>query len=493
MRVLVTGGTGVVGRATITELLRRGHQVRLLSRGAEENASAWHGVEPFAGDVTDAASIAGAADGCGVVIHAVGIVAETPPGVTFAAVNVNGTANMLAEAARARIRRFVFISSLGCDRGASAYHRSKCEGEELVKGFTGDWSIVRTGAVMGPGDETVSILLRMMRTLPVVPILDNGGQPFQPVWHEDVAWALAEILARADVTGRVLRVTGEDVITVNEVLDILGRVTDRHPLRLPLPGFLARVGTSLAAAMGVDTPVAAATVEMLLEGNFLRDGEENDLTGLLGYQPLPTRNRLIQLADEMPEQTPEQGVGKLQRRRFRIDIHGGMSARDLGARFRERFGDIVPFEAEAEPGSPSRIRDDATLTLELPARGHVQVRVAQLTDHTITLATIEGHPLAGIVRFHFAQIAPDTVRFTIDVAERAASRVDQLSMAVVGSAAQKRTWKQTAERVAADAGGSAPEGVVEESWSLDDDEAAPVEAWVRDIVQHRQRRSENRV
>ena len=493
MRVLVTGGTGVVGRATITELLRREQQVRLLSRGAAQDATAWRGVEAFAGDVTDPASIAGAADGCSAVIHIVGIVAEDPPAVTFDAVNVNGTANVLAEAARANVRRFIYLSSLGCDRGESAYHRSKCDAEQLVRAFPREWTIVRTGAVMGPGDETVSILLRMMRTLPVVPILDHGDQPFQPIWHEDAAWALGEILSRTDVAGRVLHIAGDDVLTVNEVLDILGRVTGRDPVRLPLPGFLARVGTALASAVGVETPVAAATVEMLLEGNFIRDDCQNDLTHLLGYQPLPARGRLIQLADQLPEQTPAHGVGKLQRRRFRIDIHDGMAARDLAARFRARFSDIVPLDAAAEPGAPSSIRDGATLTLALPARGHVQVRVQQVTDDAFTLATIEGHPLAGIVRFHFAQHTPNIVRFTIDVSERAASRVDQLSMALIGSSAQKRAWTRTAERVAGEAGGSAPDGVIEESWSLDDDEAEPIDTWARAIVQQRQRRTENRV
>ena len=493
MRVLVTGGTGVIGRATITELLRREHQVRLLSRGAGEDASAWQRVEAFPGDVSDPASIAGAAEGCSAVIHIVGIVAESPPEVTFQAVNVNGTANVLAEAARANVRRFVFLSSLGCDRGASDYHRSKVEAEQLVRAFPREWSIVRTGAVMGPGDETVSVLLRMVRTLPVVPILDHGGQPFQPVWHEDVAWALGEILQRDDVAGRVLHIAGDDVLTVNDVLDIFGRVTDRNPVRLPLPGFLARVGTALASAVGVDTPVAAATVDMLLEGNFIRSDCPNDLTGLLGYQPESTRARIVQLADELPEQTTEQGVGKLHRRRFHIDIHNGLNAHDLAVRFRERFSDIVPLDAAAEPGAPSSIRDGATLTLAIPGRGHVQVRVQQLADLSFTLATLEGHPLAGLVRFTFEQLDPDVVRFIIDVTERAASRVDQLSMALVGSAAQKRAWTRTAERVVAEAGGSAPDGVSEESWALDDEQAEPVDAWARDVVQQRQRRTENRV
>jgi uncharacterized protein YbjT (DUF2867 family) len=491
VRVLVTGGTGVIGRAAITELLQRGHSVRLLSRGAEDDRAEWDGpVEAFPGDVGDASSIAGAAEGCAAVIHITGIVEESGADATFQRINIDGTRHIVAEAMRAGARRLVFVSSLGAERGETGYHRSKLEGERIVSGFPGSWIIVRVGAVMGPGDETVSVLLRMMRTLPAVPVIGAGDQPFQPVWHEDVGWALAECLSRDDIVNSVLRVAGPDVVTVREVIDLFSTVTDRKPLRLPLPAFLAKVGSSLASALGVETPVSAASVQMLLEGSYLRGDERNDLTDTLGRQPLPVRNRLVELADVQAEQTPDQGVGRLQRRCFHIDIHDStMSADELMNTFRVGFAGIVPFEAAAEPGAPTSLEEGATLTLELPARGHVQVRVEQVTEHTITLATIEGHPLAGVVRFQFQPRSEGVIRFGIDVVERPASRVDQISMALLGSAAQTRTWKTTAEKVVEAASGSAPDGVQEESWSLDDEQAAPLEDWVRDMVQRRRRES----
>jgi uncharacterized protein YbjT (DUF2867 family) len=493
VRVLVTGGTGIVGRAAITELLRRGHTVRLLSRGAERDVGSWtHGVEPFAGDVSDAAAIIGAADGCAAVVHIVGIVEESPPDVTFDAVNVGGTRNIMGEAERAGVKRVVFISSLGADRGSSDYHRSKLAAEELVHGFRGEWTVLRTGAVAGPRDDTVSVLLRMVRTLPAVPVIDDGDQPFQPVWHEDLGWAVAEAVDRDDLAGTTLRIAGADVLTVNELLDLFGSVTDRSPVRVPLPSLLAKVGTSLASAVGVETPVSAATVQMLLEGNVIRDDESNDLIERLGFRPEPIRTRLVQLVDDMPEQTPDEGVGKLQRRRFRIDIDGSrLRAAQLMEEYRTRFAEVVPFEAAAEPGAPTEVIEGATLTLELPLRGHVQVRVETVDEHAFTLVTLEGHPLAGIVRFHCADGDDARVTFTIDVVERPASRLDQVSMALGGSAAQKRTWKQTAENVCALAGGHSATGVTEESWSLTDEAAEPLEEWIRDLVQASDRRAQH--
>ena len=495
MKILVTGGTGVVGRAAVTELLRRGHEVRLLSRGAETDAASWEGtVEPFAADIGSAPRLVGAADGCTALLHIVGIVEEAPPDFTFERINIDGTRNIVAEAERAHVSRLVFVSSLGADRGESAYHLSKIAAEQIVTGFKGSWTIARVAAVIGPRDETVSVLLRMLRTLPVVPVIDAGDQMFQPVWHEDVAWALAECCERRDLDDVVLRLAGADQVTVREVLDIFAEITGRSPLRIPLPAFVARVGSSVAGVLGLETPVSAATVQMLLEGSYLRADERNDLIDRFGCTPAPIRQRLVELADAVPEQTPEKGVGRLQRRRFTIDIEQSKyRATDLLRRFREQFAQLVPFEAAAEQNAPAHLESDATLTLGLPLRGHVQVRVERIDDHSITLATLEGHPLAGIVRFEFQDLPRSAVRFTIDAIDRPASRIDQISMALVGGLAQRRVWTQTAQNVAREAGGTAPDGVHEESWQLDDREAEPLEDWIRSLVQLRLRRQENRV
>ena len=72
-----------------------------------------------------------------------------PPEQTFARINVEGTRNVLQEARRAGVRRLVYMSSLGAERGQSAYHQSKFRGEEAVRSFAGEWTILRPGNVYG--------------------------------------------------------------------------------------------------------------------------------------------------------------------------------------------------------------------------------------------------------------------------------------------------------------------------------------------------------
>jgi uncharacterized protein YbjT (DUF2867 family) len=495
MRVLVTGGSGVVGEAAVAALLRRGHEVRLLARHAADDAKAWpEGVEARPGDVTDPESLRGAADGCDAVLHVVGIVDEQPPAVTFARVNVEGTRHVVDEASRAGVERLVYVSSLGAERGQSAYHRSKHAGEEVVRGFGGRWVVVRPGNVYGPGDEVVSLLLRMVRTLPAVPVIAGGDQEFQPVWADDVGEALAAACERADeLAGRTLDVAGPDRTCMHDLLDRFATLTDRRPVRLPLPGPLAMLGVKLLDVVGVPSPVNEGQLTMLSEGNVVERAGDNALQSTLGVTPTPLDEGLKRLLDALPEQLPEEGVGALRRRRFWADVEGSrLAPEQLLQKLCHRFQEVTPdtMDLDAEPDTPSAVlREGQTVTMALPMRGTVQVRVAQLEAQTLTLQTVEGHPLAGAVRFAFTPRDGDAraLRFEIEVLDRAASAFDWLAMAALGSRLQRATWREIVETLVEESGGAAPAGVQESDETLEGDEAEREERRLRELSLARKR------
>jgi NADH dehydrogenase len=312
MKVLVTGGTGLVGKAAVDRLLEAGHTVRLLSRHADDDARQWpHGVEPHTGDVSSDAAVAGAAEGCDAVLHAAGIASERPPELTFQAVNVEGTRRLALEAKRAGTRRFVYVSSLGAERGESDYHRSKKAAEDAVRAVAPEgWLILRPGNVYGPGDEVISLLLKMVRALPVVPTIGRGDQPFQPVWHEDLGLALARAVERENPRGVALSLAGPDVTTAAEVVDLLQKLTGKRTLRLPIPEALAKLGVGAAETLGIDVRVTDDQITMLLEGNVLAPAEVNALTDTFGVTPLTLAEGLGRLVDDMPERLPSEGTGR---------------------------------------------------------------------------------------------------------------------------------------------------------------------------------------
>lgn len=490
MKILVTGGTGVVGTGTVTELLARGHEVVLVSRHATADARQWaSGVTPRDGDVARAESLRGSAAGCDVVLHMAGIVGESD-GASFAEVNVGGTANVLAEAERAAVRRFVYVSSLGAPVGQSDYHASKREAEALVRRFRGEWIITRPGNVYGPGDEQISLLLRMVRSpSPVIPKIGDGDQPIQPVWWTDVAAALATAVERKDLAGRELDIAGPDVTSQNDLIARLGRITGRETRALPVPDFLATLGTKMVSLVGWDLAFNEQQVTMLHEGNAIAPGGENALVTVLGVTPTSLDEGLRRLADVQPEQLPSEGIGTLKRSRYWADIAACPSTpEELFAEFRAHFNEVMPVfvEAAPEPGTTDHIDEGETITLSLPLRGHVQVRVAELTRTHATLLTLEGHPLAGAVRFR-CDHAGGMIRFQVEAYDRPATVLDLVAMRTLGDRLQSHTWERVVARVVARSGGAAPHGVQRSSEALDEAEAARVEEWLGDVVLRRAR------
>jgi uncharacterized protein YbjT (DUF2867 family) len=478
MKVLVTGGTGVIGEGAIPELLARGHNVRLLSRHAKEDAKQWQGVEPFEGNVADADSIRGAADGCDAVLHIAGIAAENPPEVTFDKVNVGGTRNMLDEATRAHVQRFVFVSSLGADIGESDYHKSKREGERLVQQSDLSWTIVRPGNVYGPGDEVISMILKMVRALPAVPMIDGGDQEFQPIWHEDLAKILATVVERNDIGKQTLEAAGPEITTMKELIERFAKITDRSPVSVPVPMQLAQLMSSV-----LPLPVDDNKLTMLQEKNVIRG---TSAAPLLGVETTPLDRGLNLLADALKEALPEDGFGSLEHKRFYADIQGSrMNAVAIMSAFRERVNEFMPIEFVAEPGAADKVEKGVTLTGSLPLRGNFQVRVEVADPTHVVFATLEGHPLAGIVEF----TSTDTdqgVRFAIDTYTRASNFFDWVAVRTVGAPAQDANWRAVVQRVI-DATGGTSEGVQQEKEKLDDAAAAAVEKRVRGIVQERKR------
>ena len=490
LSVLVTGGTGVVGQAAVTELVNRGHRVRVLSRNAVEDAAQWGDhVEPWPASVSEPEKLQGSADGQDVILHVAGIVAESSPQATFTTVNVDGTSNMIREAERAGVGRFIYVSSLGADTGESDYHRSKRAAERLVEKFRGGWMILRPGNVYGPGDEVISLLLNMVRTLPAIPVIDGGDDQFQPIWVGDLARAIGDAIERTDLHGRILELAGTERTSTSDIVDRLASMTNRDPVRVPVPSFLAGAASSIADMLGAPLPVNESQLTMLREGNVIALPEQNALTSVFRIEPTRLEEGLKKLADSQPEQLPHEGIGTLKRKRIWADISGSrLSPEELFERLRRDFNEATPgiVDAEVEPGTECELVDGATITMSLPLRGNIQVRVQEITPVKATLVTLSGHPLAGAVRF-LAEQRGDQVRFETQVYDRPASLPDWFAMKTVGESLQSRTWESLIERMVRESGGVAAKGIQQTDEDLDEHQADRIEDWLRDLVNERKR------
>jgi hypothetical protein len=330
----------------------------------------------------------------------------------------------------------------------------------------------------------------MVRTLPAVPVLDGGDVPFQPVWCDDVGEAIARAVERDDLHGRALDLAGPERTTQNELLDRFGRLTGREPARVPLPGILASLGVRFASAFGVQAPLTEDQLTMLTEGNLVEDPADNALTAVLDVAPTPLDDGLRMLVDVQDEQLPREGTGRTERKRFHADIVGsGLDAETLFALVRDRFREVMAVPLDVEPGSAAPVEEGSTITLNLVLRGNVQVRVEEVGPRQLTLVTLEGHPIAGAVRF-LAEDRGEAVRFEVQVYERPASLADMITLRLGGAFLQNAAWRRVVENVVSMSGGTAERGVEEERETLDAEQAGLVDRWLEALVQARRRDDE---
>ena len=248
-RIFVTGGTGFVGKSVIRALLAHSFLVRCLVRpGSEADLRGFEAIDRVPGDALEPDALAGSVEGCSALIHLVGIIRERRlHGVTFERLHTQATANMLAVAKQAGVKRFLHMSALGTRPEASSrYHRTKWEAELAVRASGLDWTIFRPSVIYGPGDEFVSLFAGMIRRMPAVPVLGDGRYRLQPVAVEHVAEGFARALSLHESFGQTYEVAGPTALPFDELLDQIGRALGKPRVRkVHAPMGLVKLSTRL--------------------------------------------------------------------------------------------------------------------------------------------------------------------------------------------------------------------------------------------------------
>lgn len=242
--VFLTGASGFLGERVLRRLAAGGY--RLVCLGRHKPAFESRNVEFIPGDLLDRDACRRAMEGCQAAIHMAATTGKHRRAEHFR-VNRDGTEAVVAEARRAGIARFLFVSTIAAkfgDLSCYYYGQSKREAEAVVAASGLEWTILRPTMIFGPGSAVLAGL-RRLASLPVVPVFGNGHAPIQPVFVEDLACALAAILNDAAFTHRAIEIGGPEVRTIEELLlGLRGRmgIGNRRVAHLPLGPFRAALG-----------------------------------------------------------------------------------------------------------------------------------------------------------------------------------------------------------------------------------------------------------
>ena len=287
--ITVLGGGGFVGRYVVQRLLAQGARVRI----AQRTPRAATFLKPLGGlgqtqfvaaDVRDPARVARAVQGSDAVINLVGAFDN------MQAVQADGAGHVAAAAKAAGVRTLVHVSAIGADiESASAYGRSKGDGEAAVRAAFPAATILRPSIVFGREDQFINRFAAMIRMAPVIPVVAPNTK-FQPVYVGDVADAVIAALGDG-AAGQTFELGGPQVLTMGELQRWIANAIGRSPLFVDVPDFVAG---ALASGLGwaPGAPITKDQWLMLQHDNVVGAGAD----GLAALGVTPTS--LAAVADD---------------------------------------------------------------------------------------------------------------------------------------------------------------------------------------------------
>ncbi len=287
MRIFVSGISGFIGGHFAAHAARAGHEIvglrRTPAKGEDHPGSTLTQVRY--GDVLAPETLAGALDGVDCVCHFAAAFTEARSEDYFQRVNVEGTANLLAAASAAGVKRFVLCSTAGIygqrvsgvidesrpPQPWNAYERSKLAAEEEVRRGAAarglEYVILRPTAVYGPGDRRLAKLFRNAAR-GRFPLFGRGDGRRHMVYVEDLAQAFLLACTQAQAANQEMIIAGPEAVPLREMLQTLAEVANRKRSgpRLPLKPMLILAGITedVCRRINVDPPLHRRRMDFYL-------------------------------------------------------------------------------------------------------------------------------------------------------------------------------------------------------------------------------------
>lgn len=246
MKVVVAGGTGMLGRAITKALLDAGHSVTAVSRSEPKKDPIDTRATWAAADVMEPGTLAAVLAGADAVVDAVQFpnspIENPKKGYTFERIDLGGTKNLVDAAKGAGVPRFIGLSGVGAADGAKFHwQRFKWDEEQYIAASGLPYTILRGSWIYGPRDVSLNRFLGFAKFLPFVPVIGDGKTPINALFIDDLARHVVAAAERDDLRGRTFEIGGPDVLTMDGVIRAALRAAGKRRFLLHQPTWLMKL------------------------------------------------------------------------------------------------------------------------------------------------------------------------------------------------------------------------------------------------------------
>lgn len=306
MRFLVTGGTGITGKALSMRLLEEGHDVVVLDykEGLKTQELRDKGARVVLGSVTDPEIVAECMKGVDVVHHTAAAFRElNVDNAHYDHVNIDGTRIVLEAAFKEGVKKFVNCSTCGVHgnvdnppagedapiQPADYYQRSKYMGEPIVQEYFAKGmktTTIRPAAIYGPGDPERFFMIYKRVASGTFPMFGDGHTLYHPLYIDNLvdAFLLASEPGKGD--GEAYLIADEEYVEINDLVRMVGEslgIDVKIPHYPVLPLVIAgHICEKVCKPFGIAPPIFPRRVDWFRQNRaFKIDKAKRDL----GYQP----------------------------------------------------------------------------------------------------------------------------------------------------------------------------------------------------------------